>query len=253
MYKGEHDLTDNESLFNHTFIYPYLVAVAAASVSGYDFVPGETYLKSMTKQLVSIDKHKDERYQYKADGVFRLFEKKDLEILLLETSSSFVCRDKIKFSFDHHKSSFGAMAMLKSITDYKIKAFFVHAAGDQLHLWNLTFKHDGIYELWRGTYLTILPSFGDKTDFLLDFLNFFWAMKELVKETINNIDELAKGHTTIKAKHRYSVAVPVLLTDIIKPSIIKLTQHEGSKGMADLGPFYSPLPSPSQSPSHSPS
>ncbi|KAI8099259.1 uncharacterized protein BX664DRAFT_320871 [Halteromyces radiatus] len=78
------------------------------------------------------------------------------------------------------------MAMLKSIADQypyavvnlfgKIKVFFLHGADDQLHLWSLSFKHDGIYELLRETHLTILPSFDDKADLLPDLLRFYWTM-----------------------------------------------------------------------------
>ncbi|CAO3593633.1 unnamed protein product [Absidia cylindrospora] len=73
-------------------------------------------------------------------------------------------------------------------------------------------------------------------------------MNELVKDTIRNIDELAQSHANNKAKYRYSVGAPVLLTDVITPTIIKLTQHDDSKGMADLGPFYSPSLSPINTP-----
>ncbi|ORZ19905.1 hypothetical protein BCR42DRAFT_371771 [Absidia repens] len=160
MYKPRHDLTDGEAIFNHTgtlsvFDGSFFDAVAAANVSGCGFLPGETTLNSMTQQLENVGRHKDDRYQYKADGVFRLLDKKKLEILLLETSSGFGCRDKVKISFDHHKGAFGAVAMLKSTADQypyasvsrfrKIKVFFVHAAGNKLHLWSLSFKNDGVY------------------------------------------------------------------------------------------------------------
>ncbi|CAO3600465.1 unnamed protein product [Absidia cylindrospora] len=115
VYKPRHNLTDGEA--NHTLIYSFLDAVAFANVSGCGFLSGEPSLNSMTQQLETVDRHKDNRYQYKADGVFRLLDKKNLEILLLETSSGFGSKDKVIISFDHHKGTFGAVAMLKSIAD----------------------------------------------------------------------------------------------------------------------------------------
>ncbi|CAO3588686.1 unnamed protein product [Absidia cylindrospora] len=158
-------------------------------------------------------------------------------------------QEQMQISFDHYKGTFGTVDMLKSIPDVKV-FFFLHAE-DKLHFWSLSFKHDGIYELWRETHLKIRPLFSDKADFMHDFMPFFWTMK-MLRGTIDSIDDLAKSHAAIKAKHRYSSNAPVLLTSIITPSIIKLTQHEDSKGLADLGPFYSPFTSPLQSPNASP-
>ncbi|KAG0178033.1 hypothetical protein DFQ28_004582 [Apophysomyces sp. BC1034] len=136
--------------------------------------------------IKACTKPTDDRYQYKADGVLRLFGRKQLEILLLEASNEFGCHDKGKICFDL-KATFGGVAMLKTIADYypyasvaefgKVKVFFLHAAGDQLHLWSLCYKQDGVYDLWRETFLTITPEFEDKADLLPDLLRFFWMMK----------------------------------------------------------------------------
>ncbi|ORY97066.1 hypothetical protein BCR42DRAFT_430472 [Absidia repens] len=264
MYNVKQDVNHSESVFNYIFVYPFLRAVAAAiNEDMCDFVPGETYLKAMTKQLESVGKHLDDRFQYKADGVFRLFnDRKQLEIMLLETSNAFECRDKGKISFDHHKGVFGTVAMLKTIADYysyattdqfaKIKVFFIQAAGDQLHLWSLCYKENGIYDLWRETYLTIRPSFDDRADLLQELLQFFWNMKELINESIQNIAHIRQNHISNRTSSRYKKRSPPLLTEIINPPIIKLMQNEDIKGMADLGPFYSPHESPAQSPAASP-
>jgi hypothetical protein len=42
---------------------------------------------------------------------------KELELLVLETSSNFIWKEKPKVSFDHYKGLFGALAMLKRIAD----------------------------------------------------------------------------------------------------------------------------------------
>ncbi|CAO3593631.1 unnamed protein product [Absidia cylindrospora] len=84
------------------------------------------------------------------------------------------------------------------------EAFFVHAAGNQVQLWSLAFRRDGIYELWGGeAHSTIIPSFEDKADYLLDHLQFYWAMKELIKDTIRDIDDLTKIH----AQHQSQISI----------------------------------------------
>ncbi|CAO3593630.1 unnamed protein product [Absidia cylindrospora] len=128
-----------------------------------------------------------------AVGVFRLLEKKDIEILLLETSGEF------------------GITLQRAPLEHWPYPY----ARNQVHLWSLAVRRDGAYELWRETHLTIIPSFDGKAD----HLQFYWAMKELVKDTIRNIDELAQSHTNNKAKYRYSVGA---LTNVITPTIIKL-------------------------------
>lgn len=118
-------------------IFPFLKAVAEALPSSCkaEFEVGETPLIAMEKQL----KDEDDAL-YHADGILKLYGLKELEILLLETSSFFGCNSGVKKSFDHHKGLFGALAMLKTIADTfyfgsldtlsKIKILFVHAAGN---------------------------------------------------------------------------------------------------------------------------
>lgn len=89
--------------------------------------------------LVSDDAHKDDRNHYNADGIVRLAGLNDLEVSLLGTSGELRNEDKIKINFDHHKGSFGALAMLKTLADTykygtvedfsKVKILYIHAAG----------------------------------------------------------------------------------------------------------------------------
>lgn len=48
---------------------------------------------------------------YLADGIVKLYDLCELEVLLLETSSHFGCEDNTKSSFDHHKDLFGDLAV----------------------------------------------------------------------------------------------------------------------------------------------
>lgn len=116
------------------------IAVAAEIDScKIDFKPGEATLEAMKYQVKATRICKDENYQYKADGLIKLYGIKKLEILLMETSSFFGSKDRCKHSSDHHKGVYGVVAMLKTIGDSfefgtistfkRIKVFFLHAAG----------------------------------------------------------------------------------------------------------------------------
>ncbi|EIE81514.1 hypothetical protein RO3G_06219 [Rhizopus delemar RA 99-880] len=72
------------------------------------------------------------------DGLIKLYDLKQLEILLLGTSGSFGNTDMVKIYFDHHKGTFRCLAMLKVLADEffyaseeifkKLKIFFLHAS-----------------------------------------------------------------------------------------------------------------------------
>ena len=99
----------------------------------------------MTKQLKANGLYKNDKFQYKADGLVKMYGVSNLEILLLETSYHFGSKDKCKAAFDHHKGLFGSLAMLKPIADCfslgtmetfkKVKVFFAHAAGKYIFLY----------------------------------------------------------------------------------------------------------------------
>lgn len=96
---------------------------------------------SMTRQLKSVGLFTDNSNVYKSDGMIKLYNMKQQEILLLETSGCFSNNDKCKINFDHHKGVFGLLSMLKCVADdyqlgsvdtfKKVKVFFLHAAGNR--------------------------------------------------------------------------------------------------------------------------
>ncbi|EIE90186.1 hypothetical protein RO3G_14897 [Rhizopus delemar RA 99-880] len=97
----------------------------------------------MKKQL----KGRDGANLYLADGIMKLYSLGELEVLLLETSNHFGSQDKAKASFDHRKDLFDDLSMLKTIADefhlgtietcFKLKMFFVHAAGRSVSVWSM--------------------------------------------------------------------------------------------------------------------
>lgn len=60
-----------------------------------------------------------------------------------------------------------------------------------------------------------------------------------MQQLIKSIDLLIKDHRVKLKEARYAKSV-ALLTDIVNPWIIKLTQAEDNKGMAEQGPWSSP-------------
>ncbi|KAG1445994.1 hypothetical protein G6F46_010677 [Rhizopus delemar] len=253
-YSSHQDIGSSEAVFNQLFVYPYL-EVVAKSVKDYkckaDFIHGGAYLDSKTKRLKSLGCYINDKCQYKSDGLIKLYGTKKLKILLFETSGSLNNTDNVKINFDHHKGTFGSLALLKCIADEfffasvekfkKVKVFFVHAAESQIQLWSIRFEPEGVFDFWRETFFDIKPDFEDKLAALPMLISFCWTMKSLVEEAVDNIVALREEHNIKKTKYRYSSDTPVLLYDIVNPIILKPTKETDSTGMAELGPFYSPL------------
>lgn len=140
-------MTYSEAVFNHSLAHPCLPATATflqeATPLGPYFTPGEEPLQAMIEQLTIMDSKVDKRKTYNADGVIRLHELYDLEILLLETAGSFQSKDERKISFDNIKGMFALFAMMKTVADRfdyasvelfkKLKLYFVQASGKQMH------------------------------------------------------------------------------------------------------------------------
>jgi hypothetical protein len=61
-----------------------------------------------------------------------------------------------------------------------------------------------------------------------------------LEKAVQNIVTVQKEHLENKAKYRYSVESPALLSNVVNPVILKLTKEHDSSGMAELGPIYSP-------------
>ncbi|KAL9537076.1 hypothetical protein MBANPS3_012106 [Mucor bainieri] len=251
-YSTFQDVHDGESTFDALFIYPYLRAVSKAVTShscGADFKRGEANLIAMSKQLIALGLKVDDKSQYKADGLIKLYQIKQLEILLLETSGSLGSTEKVKINFDHHKGVFGSLAMLKTIADefslasadlfQQLKVYFVHAAGNEIHLWSVRFRKGDCYELWREDHLEIKTCFEDKVGFLPALIQFYWNMKGLLENSVDSLVALREDHLRHQVESRYS-APSSTLSNIVNPSILRLIQEEDSAGMSNLGPFYSP-------------
>ncbi|GAA5809106.1 hypothetical protein MFLAVUS_002510 [Mucor flavus] len=99
-YSSKQNLEDGEATYKDSLIYPFLKSVAKKPLKQL----GEAALKAMITQ---IDDTSDESNLCKADRLIKLYEMKELEMLLLKTSSYFGSTDKSKSCFDHHKDFLG--------------------------------------------------------------------------------------------------------------------------------------------------
>ncbi|KAG1449688.1 hypothetical protein G6F55_010053 [Rhizopus delemar] len=237
------DIADGETAFNSILLYPFLRAVSgvvAVEVNECktDFKDGEAQLESMTQQLKASGLYKDNKFQYKADGLIKMYGVKNLEILLLETSYHFGSTDKCKAGFDHHKGLFGSLSMLKTIAD----CFSLETT---VYLWSLRFESSAcLYEFWLEDKLIIKPSIEDKLEALPDFISFYWNMKCLLKESVDEILQLKKEHNETLIKRRFDDSPFPSLSSLVNPSILRLTEEQDKFGMSLLGPFFSNPSSP---------
>ncbi|PHZ11008.1 uncharacterized protein RHIMIDRAFT_293200 [Rhizopus microsporus ATCC 52813] len=73
------------------------------------------------------------------------------------------------------------------------------------------------------------------------FRDIILTLRRRDQETLDTIKKIQSSHKDNRKKSRYnSEETPRLLSEIINPSIIKLTENDHKKGMTDLGPFDSP-------------
>ncbi|ORE05711.1 hypothetical protein BCV72DRAFT_330229 [Rhizopus microsporus var. microsporus] len=153
------DEEDHDDTTNLEFLEHILKEAITIDVCNPDFIQGQPYLESMSRQLKVVSLYVDDKNQYKSDGL-----------------------DKNKGKLDHHKGVYGALAMLKCIVDdypyatlkafAKVKVFFLHAAETELHFWSVYYQNGGVFDLWREANIQVKPDFQDKGDFSPDLVQF---------------------------------------------------------------------------------
>ncbi|KAI7893761.1 uncharacterized protein EV154DRAFT_416394, partial [Mucor mucedo] len=146
VYKKRPSISRSESVYNVNMIYPCLESMLTMMEGNEHkpyFIPGEDELTAMTVQLRKMGCKVDKRRIYKADGIIRLAELEDLEVLILETAGAFNVEDHGKTAFDNSKGMFALLAMLKTIADHykhasveefkKLKLYFIQPSGKQYY------------------------------------------------------------------------------------------------------------------------
>jgi hypothetical protein len=96
-----------------------------------------------------------------------------------------------------------------------------------------------IYELWLEGFLEIKPDIDDKLEAIPNFLQFYWKMKELLKETSRMVMDLKKEHSSTLIENRFkSSCFLTSLSLMVNPSILRLTEEKDKAGMTNLGPLF---------------
>ncbi|KAI7897513.1 uncharacterized protein BX663DRAFT_533809 [Cokeromyces recurvatus] len=155
-YTSEQDIYDGEPIFNSLFVYPYLVAVTRGVTLKNclaDFKPREAHLESMSRQLNALGSRNNNKGEYKADGIIKLYGMKKIELLLLETSG--------KINYDHHKCVYGRLAILKTVTD-----IFCFASIECFKAFKIYFLHAEVYYFEKECRCTFGASTLQKNDIM---------------------------------------------------------------------------------------
>ncbi|CAO3649580.1 unnamed protein product [Cunninghamella blakesleeana] len=259
IYQTLPSLSYSESVLNTKLVFPFMNAIidymmdindtAHSTIKPY-FIPGEEQLISMTTQLERIGTRHDNRYRYNADGIIRLNGLLNLEIMILETSGPYKNDDNSKVSFDIHKAMFGLLSVLKTIADQfeyaslksfqQLKVFFLHFSGSNCRIWSLRYSENGVYLFLREDKVILHQTFQEKDDLLLPLFGFFFNLKEKINTCINQLSILQQEHKENKRAFRHNPNSPTLLSKIIKPAILRLSQKYDIAGLADETPISSP-------------
>ncbi|KAL0143725.1 hypothetical protein V8B55DRAFT_1480088 [Mucor lusitanicus] len=217
------DIKHSESAFNQLVVAPIVKAAAKELYPSFQtvFFPGEEKLKALLEQLKTIDSKVDKRHGYNADGIIRTRGHQELEVLIYEVSSGYLYQDKAKHSTDHHKGMFGLLSMLKAIAD--------------------TYKHATLTTFMKQRKVRVPYLFESRINDVLDFVLFANEVKVELEHSLKNLESLREEHETYSRSRRYqNEADYVLLSNIIRPTVVKVSMLKGFKGMADEEPYSSP-------------
>lgn len=148
------------------------------------FIPGETRLQAIKFELerrgLSASNY------YNADGV--LIDKScDMELALLETSGPFGLKDITRETTDHVKAAYGLLAMIhKAAYSYiyadadiffKLKVYFIHAAGEKIHLWSFGLVGKELYVFHRIQSAVLPLNHVNSKEEFKDITNMMWKLK----------------------------------------------------------------------------
>lgn len=111
MFVNNDDVFVDEVNLNVRIIFP-IVQSLARSMDNMKFLPGETRLKAVGKELKLL--LNDTTHYYNADGTLSLRSSK-LEIALLETTGKLNVEDRPKEVKDYIKAGYGLLSMLHNI------------------------------------------------------------------------------------------------------------------------------------------
>lgn len=88
-------------------------------------------------------------------------------------------------------------------------------------------SEESVYDLWSEDSLEITPGIGDKLEAIPNFLQFYWRMKEPLKETSKTAIDLKKEHgCTLMGNMFNSSSCLNSLSLTVHPSILRLMKKK---------------------------
>ncbi|KAI8382950.1 hypothetical protein BD560DRAFT_487021 [Blakeslea trispora] len=207
-----------EQSYRDVSVFPLLKAcVNMMDNDSLLFVPGEVPLESMTTQLANSKKVLASNEKYYADG--------------LALFGLLSCMASIAQAYSY--------ASLETFS--KLKLYFVQTKGSSIHLWYLRYLQENTYAIVRESKLKFSNEPEKYADTVLECLQFAGLFKGRMSNTMDVINKLTSEHHKTLIMQRTSritgaESPPQLLSAIVKPAIIKLTESKHSKEMHKLGP-----------------
>lgn len=139
LFIPDSDAFEDEINLNVRLIFPMLQSLAR-SMNDIRFLPGETRLKAVTKELDYL--FHDSNHYYNADGILSC-KSHGVEVALLEVTGKLSTEDKPKETKDYIKAGYGVISMLHTIgrsyrySDFeifkKLAVFFVQVTRKWLY------------------------------------------------------------------------------------------------------------------------
>ncbi|KAI7905980.1 uncharacterized protein BX663DRAFT_247510 [Cokeromyces recurvatus] len=233
-------MTHSEATFNYKMLHPCLEATV--DLLGHEihpepyYVPGEEPLEAMIEQLVLTGSKVDRRKVYNADGIIRLRDFYDIEVLLLETAGHFQNKETRKICFDNSKGMFALLAMLKSTADRfsratletfrNLKFYFVQASDEHIRLWSAQYASNGIYKFALEDKVEVTEDRQQVQQSSVSLLDFFFNVKTCLAKTFTVLQKLQREDE----ENNVVSSQEVLLPEIICPEIFRLAYNTHGKG-----------------------
>ncbi|CAO3609792.1 unnamed protein product [Mucor fragilis] len=141
-YASQLHYNASEDTFNQLFVWPFMDIIAPRATGGGKSISGQPALNSMTKQLKIVGLYVDDKNVYKSDGFIKLFDLKEQDVVLVETSGCFTNNQK-------NNCIAGDYCCASMDKCMKTNVYFLHTADEHLHLWNVSYHEEDVFALWR--------------------------------------------------------------------------------------------------------
>ncbi|KAG2233989.1 hypothetical protein INT48_006481 [Thamnidium elegans] len=197
-------INKRESNLSYYLIWPLMEAVS----SKVSFEVGEYKLVAIHNEIIRRNDDILKNLNYNADDCHTChINKKYIELSLLEISSKFSEKNEAKFTKDHVKAGFGALAILQEIghifcfgsleTFSSILVYFVHVMGDKIRLWSLELVSAGVCVMDLIHTATIPTEVDDEVN-LRELVRLLWTFRHGLELTMEKVNQLFREHKAVE-------------------------------------------------------